>query len=291
MRRTVILALITIAVCCLPAVWRQGVAAPESGAAQGVGCTPSGRDPRTVAVIVLYAGHTFPIRAPGVSDPAPGTSVLWLRQALRGAGFMVMMPEMPWTVSHPYDRSLGETLDDIAAIAATLKARGAAKVFVVGHSLGGGVALAFGARRGHVAGVAALAGGPNPSSRQQRTARRASVAKARAMVQAGHGDQEAEFVDVNGPHSDLVRTTAADYLSFFSPHSALSVRRNLARWPTSLPLLWIDGTDETRLPARVKMVRRHLPANGLSRYLTVNATHTSVADASTSDVVAWLRCF
>lgn len=266
----------------------------QSALAETVGCTPSGRDPRTVGVVVLYAGHAFEeTSGAGVSRhvPPPGTTIFGLVRVLEGAGFKVIVPDMPWTLAHPYDRTLTQSLDEIEAAVAELKARGAAVVVVTGHSFGGGIAVEFGARRKGVAGVVALVAGVDPSRGQQKALRANSVAKARRMVAAGQGNDSARFVDVVslGIEGD-VNTTAADYLSFFDPDSGMSLHRALTDWPAELPLLWIDGSTEAGLPARVRMLRAQLPQQPPSRYLTVSAPHTEVGDVAAPLVTAWIRC-
>src|SRR5262249_10027813 len=68
-----------------------------------IDCTPSGRDPRRVGVVVIHAAHTFG----RTQDDAKGQrvrSIEVLAAKLRRAGFQVVAPEMPWTLAHPYDR-------------------------------------------------------------------------------------------------------------------------------------------------------------------------------------------
>jgi hypothetical protein len=117
-----------------------------------------------------------------------------------------------------------------------------------------------------------------------------SVAKAEAMVAAGHADTIGSFEGFDEGSSGVVHTTAAHYLSFFSPDSRTSLHRNLAAWPPGLPLLWIDGSEEAQRPARVRMVRSRLPHHPLTRYLVVPAWHNAVADFAADTVVAWIKC-
>src|SRR6516162_4905749 len=87
-----------------------------------------------------------------------------------------------------------------------------------GESPPGDSTLVFGARRSGLAGVIALA----PNGAPERLVGllpqiSESVARARAMVAEGRGDERASFTDLNirGPFS--IETTPAIYLSFFDP--------------------------------------------------------------------------
>ena len=70
-----------------------------------------------------------------------------------------------------------------------------------------------------------------------------SVARARAMVAEGRGDERASFTDLNirGPFS--IETTAAIYLSFFDPTGPANILDNTTRLRE--PLLWVAGTEDS----------------------------------------------
>jgi pimeloyl-ACP methyl ester carboxylesterase len=202
----------------------------------------------------------------------------------------VVLPEMPWSLAHPYDRSFEEALDAVTAALAQLRAQGAEQVVVAGHSLGGAAVIGYGALRGGVDGIVALAASPDPASPVQRRDRADRVAKAEAMLAAGHANEIAAFKDINMQYQGFVRTTPAHYLSFYSPDGKMSLHRNLAAWPPGLPLLWIDGSDEVRNPGREHMVRSRLRPESLTRCLVVSAGHPAVADAAANTVIAWIGC-
>ncbi len=289
--RWLLLGLLVVAGCSGASHWETTASRQRTGGTDQLACTPRGRDPHRVGVVVLRAAHTFEMEGDRPHGESPRMlSIFRLTDALEGAGFQVVVPEMPWSAEHPYDRSFKEVLDSIAAAVATLKVQGAERVVVVGHSFGGGVVIGFGALRGGVDGIVALAAGPDPGAPIQRRERADSVAKAEAMLAAGQANDIAAFKDINGPYGGIVRTTPAHYLSFFSPEGEMSLHRNLADWPPGLPLLWIDGSDEARQPGRERMVRSRLRPEPLTRYLVVSAGHTGVADTAADLVVAWIKC-
>jgi predicted alpha/beta hydrolase family esterase len=270
-----------------PASDAPGLARP--GHAEQIDCTPSGREPRNIGVVVIHAGHTFdPVQMP--ARRPSNRSIDILEGRLRGAGFQVIRPEMPWTVAHPYDRSFEDALSEIAAAVEHLRTQGVDRVVIVGHSFGGGAVIAFGAVRGGIDGVAALAAGPDPAAPVEMERRADSIARAEAMMAAGRADTIGSFEDFNGPYSGVVHSTAAHYLSFFSPVGHMSLHRNLAAWPRGVPLLWVDGYEEAERPARGRMIRRDLPDGPLTGYIVVPAWHTAVADFAADTVVAWIKC-
>jgi pimeloyl-ACP methyl ester carboxylesterase len=288
--RLLLLVCLVAAGCRGTSQWATSVPQQRTGGTDQLACTPSGRDPHRVGVVVLPAGHTFNLIDTRHGGSSPGESIARLADVLERAGFRVVLPEMPWSMTHPYDRSFEEALDAVAGADANLRAQGAERVVVVGHSLGGAAAIGFGAVRGGVDGIVALAASPDPGSLVQERDRADSVAKAEAMVAAGQANEMAAFKDINMQYQGVVRTTAAHYLSFYSPEGKMSLHRNLADWPPGLPLLWIDGSDEARRQGRERMVRSRLRPEPLTRYLVVSAGHAGVADAAADLVVAWIGC-
>ena len=72
-------------------------------------------------------------------------------------GYLAERPEMCWSCTRIYDRPYIDCLRDIDAAIERLKSRGATAFVVVGMSLGGNAALAYGARRKGLKGIVAIA--------------------------------------------------------------------------------------------------------------------------------------
>ena len=69
-------------------------------------------------------------------------SISHLSGKLESAGFLVEMPSStPWSPNRIYDRTYLETLKELDAAVDKLKAAGATRVVVGGHSIGANVAL------------------------------------------------------------------------------------------------------------------------------------------------------
>jgi dienelactone hydrolase len=78
-------------------------------------------------------------------------------------------PTMCWSRERIYDKPYPDCLAEIDAAAAQLRARRATAIAIVGMSLGGNAALAYGARHSELAAVVALA----PAHNIEALARRA----------------------------------------------------------------------------------------------------------------------
>jgi dienelactone hydrolase len=202
--------------------------------------------------------------------PAQMTSVA---AALSAAGASAVAPQMSWGNGY---RTYSETLDEVAGHVASLRSQGATRIALVGQSLGANVALGYGAQRGGVAAIVAMAPGHQPERFIYKT--RASLARARQAVAAGHGDEVGTYLDINQGQEFEVRTTAAAYVSFFDPVGLAVMGRN-AEQLRGAKLLWIVGAED----ANAQSV-----AHG-GKVVSVPGGHFETPRLSAEQVVSWLE--
>src|SRR4051812_20509902 len=91
---------------------------------------------------------------------SPTKHVASFASALEQKGYLVSNLEMPWSGNRHYDASVEAADKEVAAALDAMRAKGAKKVFVAGHSQGGLYALHYGAQH-PVDGVIAIAPGGN----------------------------------------------------------------------------------------------------------------------------------
>jgi len=261
----------------------------QSVAPDQLSCTPSGGDPGQLGIVLLHAKSTFSVSGHG-RMPAYDATIAPLASALRAAGFRVAVPEMPWSRDHVYDRTFAQALDEIAGAAAKLRAEGAQRIVVGGHSMGGMAAIGYAALKGGVAGVVAIAPAHDPASSVFKQRLGASVASARDMAAAGKGDVQATFGDYNMGQVGEITATAADYLSFFDPAGDVPMPRNTARFPGPIPLLWIVAADDPLSRLGPDYAFAKAPPDPLSRYITISGGHVNAPAEAATIVVNWLKC-
>ena len=258
-------------------------------------CAPSGQDPGRLGVVLLHGKQTFALGPSGSrgggAPPSPASFLTALISAIKDAGFRVNAPEMPWTLTHAYDHSFEQAIDRIADAAKELRAHGTERIVVGGQSLGASAALGYAVLRDEVAGVIVLSPGQFPDLRGSQERLEASIAKARAMVAAGKGNESATFEDLNLGRTGSVRTTAANYLSYWNPDGHAVIARNVATLPPGTPLLWVFGEDDP-LTQRLGQGYAYAkaPPHPLNRYLVVSGGHMEAPTAAAPAVVAWLKC-
>ena len=237
--------------------------------------------PLLSAAVVLGAmapASAFDLRGAGVvliHGKAGGQGPLQpLAQALKARGATVVLPRMSWTSGYrTYDQTLGE----VQAAVSRLKAGGASRIVLAGHSLGANISMGYAARVGGVDAVVALAPGHRPDFIASQTGE--SLAQARAMVAAGQGAQKAKFLDFNQGRTFPITTTAEAYLNFFDPSgpAARAAQASGVRVPT----LWVIGTGD-----RPAMNDR---AAYSGTRLVVEADHQTTPRVAAAEVIDWLQ--
>ena len=72
----------------------------------------------------------------------PDKGIQPIELELRGAGFRVVSPEMPWSDRRAYDASFDDVMAQLDGEVAKLRAAGARKIVIGGQSFGANIALA-----------------------------------------------------------------------------------------------------------------------------------------------------
>jgi pimeloyl-ACP methyl ester carboxylesterase len=217
---------------------------------------------------------------------APNKFVDVLASGLEEKGLLVANLEMPWSKRREFDVPT-ETADaEILAALAGLKAKGAQKLFVAGHSHGGMFAVHFGATH-PVDGIIAIAPGGSTGAPVFLDSMRASLAEARRLVAEGRGKEKAALMDYEGSKGHYaVNTTPENFLSWYDPAGAMNM--TLAAPGLKAPILWMvaardyPGLRKGNLPAF-----RNFPAHPLNRLKEPDSDHLNAPAASLDEIVSW----
>jgi dienelactone hydrolase len=150
---------------------------------------------------------------------------------MRGAGAIVLTPEMLWSRYRIYAKSYDDSMQEIDAALLQLKKEGAEIIFVGGQSMGANAALGYAASGRYSDGLILFAPGHVPSMPGFAARVADSVEKAKRMVNDGRGDDKANFGDINQGSRSTVLTTANIYLSWFDPKGPAVMPTNASKVP------------------------------------------------------------
>lgn len=230
-----------------------------------------------IGVVIMHGKGGTPTRH--VSD---------LASALETKGYLVANLDMPWSAKREYDASVNVAEAEVEAALATLRSKGASRVFVAGHSQGGLFALYF-ANKHVVDGIIAMAPGGNVSSPIFQEKLGAAVAEARKMIADGKGNEKARFSDYEGSKGVTpVTTTAALYIDWFDPNGAMNQVTATKNVNPRIPVLFIAPKADHPGLIRIKQeMFNALPANPLTVLYEPDATHVGAPSASIAEIIRW----
>ena len=220
---------------------------------------------------------------------APTKLVAGLARWLSERGYRVANLEMAWSGQRNYDAPVQAAVDEVDAAMASLRAQGAGRVFVCGHSLGGLFGLYYAGQR-RFDGLIAIAPGGDMSTPFIRGKLGPSVSRARDLVAEGKGSERGSFDDFeNAKGLYAIPTTAANYLTWFDPAGAMNQEAAVASVNAAIPVLYIVPTGDYPGLLRVKDLHfSRLPRHPLTRLHEPAATHTTAPWESREEIARWI---
>jgi pimeloyl-ACP methyl ester carboxylesterase len=208
--------------------------------------------------------------------------------SLEDEGALVAKPEMPWSYERRYAATYEQAMVEIDAAVAGLKARGAKRIVVIGHSLGANAAIGYAARHPDLAAVVALAPGHLPEADGMRSFVSDAVARAKALIAAGQGDVPQTFPDMAQGIPLIAHATPRVYLSMFDPDGPAVIPKNAAAMGP-VPLLWVVGKLDPVDSRGPEYAFNAAAKNPKSKYIEVFAGHLTTPLVARRQVVDWIN--
>jgi pimeloyl-ACP methyl ester carboxylesterase len=259
----------------------------------------------TVAVLAAVS------LASGIADAAAGTGlqgfgVVYLHgkgawpgalnggilSSLEDEGALIAEPEMPWSFHRRYAATFEQAMVEIDSAVAGLKAKGASRIVIIGHSLGANAAIGYAARHPDLAGVVALAPGHLPESEEMRSYVGEAIARAKQLIAAGQGDVPQSFPDLVQGIPLTTTATPYVYLSMFDPDGPAVIPKNAAAIGAAarpVPLLWVVGKLDPIDRRGPEYAFNAGAKNPKSKYIEIFAGHLTTPLAARKQVVEWIN--
>lgn len=220
----------------------------------------------------------------------PSGYTLPLAKHLENAGYLVVSPEMPWSMARQYDAGIAGMMADIDGAMQSLKAKGATKICLAGHSMGGAGALYYAGHR-PIDCLIILAPGHNPEGRVMRGLTEKDLATAKDMVAKGEAEASAWFEDYNvGNRSKKIRMAAKTYIEYFDGDGPMNMANNASHVLPGTHVLWIVGAEEADGPKRLGGAAfKALPAELNKKFVEVPGGHLATPEKAMEITAAWIR--
>lgn len=219
---------------------------------------------------------------------SPARLVNTLAEGLESKGYLVANVEMPWSGKRNYDVDVTRADQELGAVLAELRNKGAVKLFAAGHSQGAVYALHY-ASKHPIDGLVIIAPGGSVATAFYQGKVGPSVSRARSLIAAGKGDERGEFEDFEGAKGNwTVRTTAAIYFSWFDPDGAMNQDKTSRALPKSLPVLHVAPRSDYPALLRSKQeMFDALPAHPQKRLYEPSADHRGAPAAAVEEIIRW----
>jgi pimeloyl-ACP methyl ester carboxylesterase len=222
----------------------------------------------------------------------PGALNGGILSSLKDEGALIATPEMPWSFHRRYAATYDQAMTEIDDAIAGLKAKGAARIVIIGHSLGANAAIGYAARHPDLAGVVALAPGHLPEAGNMRSFVADAVARAKTLVASGQGDVPQSFPDMAQGIPLTATATPIVYLSMFDPDGPAVIPKNAAAMGAAahpVPLLWVVGKLDPIDRRGPEYAFAAAAKNPKSKYIEVFAGHLTTPLVARNDVVEWIN--
>ena len=219
----------------------------------------------------------------------PSKGIDKLAMALDKDGFIVENLEMPWSGKRDYNATAETAEAEVVAALTSLRSKGAEKVFIAGHSFGGGFALYFGTK--HVVdGIIPIAPGGNAAMPIFQEKLGEYVEHARKLIADGKGSETTRLMDHEGKKGTYpIITTPASYLSWFDPEGVMNGWNAVKNMNPATPVLFIVPKHDYPPLLKIKQeLFDGLPENPHTRLYEPNSDHVGAIAASTDEIIQWI---
>jgi pimeloyl-ACP methyl ester carboxylesterase len=220
---------------------------------------------------------------------SPNKNVNSLASALERKGVAVANIEMPWSGRREYDVGVKQAEQEVLTTLQNLRDKGAKKLFVAGHSQGGGFAFHF-ATQHAVDGVVAIAPGGNVANDTFQEQLREPLTRARELIAQGKGSEKARLFDFEGSKGTFpVSTTPANYVEWFDADGAMNQMKSIRAMKT-VPVLYVAPTRDYAGLQRVKQQWfKALPADPRTKMIEPSASHMDAPGAAADEIYSWMK--
>lgn len=213
-----------------------------------------------------------------------------LNKILNEKGYLVDFHAYPWANERLYDEPIDIGVQELQAGIARLQARGATKIHMIGHSMGGNIAIYYATLHKDFDSLILLCPAHNTHFERIRKMCEWSIEQSKSSLANGL-DERLHLIDFNGGRVIVNAIRPSIYVSYFDSAGLCNMTTNAKVQGTQDPInvLCLCGElDPSSLDAKPN-IYDHMSLTDHSQFITLpGETHQSVCQVSTDRILEWV---
>jgi pimeloyl-ACP methyl ester carboxylesterase len=220
----------------------------------------------------------------------PACSLIPVHAEMQKQGYLVDFAEHPCALNRVFKTTYESNIESVRAGVERLKAQGATRIHLVGHSIGANLALYYATLYNNFASLVLLAPAHNTHFAKFIQWSNWSREKARKLVEEGRGNELNDFVDINMTDAYIVQGTAVGYLSYYDPQGNSVMPKNARKILQPVNVYVGSGSADTTQMDVKKFVYDPIPnKTAASKFVQTGDTHLGVCLNLMPDWLAWTQ--
>lgn len=220
----------------------------------------------------------------------PRCSLHQLNNTLNEKGYLVDFHAYPWANERLYDEPIENGVDEIKAGIARLQSRGATKIHLIGHSMGGNIAIYYASLYKDFDSLILLCPAHNTHIERIRKMCEWSIDQAKSSLLGGQ-DNPLHLIDFNGGKAIVSAVRPSIYISYFDSDGLCNMTTNAKVQGTQDPInvLCLCGELDPTTPDAKPNIYDYMNLTDHSQFVTLTGeTHQSVCQVSTDRILDWI---
>ena len=213
-----------------------------------------------------------------------------LNKILNEKGYLVDFHAYPWANERLYDEPIEIGVQEMQAGIARLRARGATKIHIIGHSMGGNIAIDYASLYTDFDSLILLCPAHNTHIERIRKMCEWSIEQAKSSLENGQ-DNPLHLIDFAGGRAIVNSIRPSIYISYFDSAGLCNMTTNAKTQGTQDPInvLCVCGELDPTTPGVEPDIYNHMSLTGHSQFITLpGETHQSVCQVSTDRILDWV---
>ena len=194
----------------------------------------------------------------------------------------------PWEWNNLYFDTFESSFDQIVEARNRLLTKGATRIHLVGHSLGGNAVIHYASRSTAYSTLMLLAPAHNTEIPFINWLTNWSISEARRAIKSGQGDREMPLIDFNVDRVYTYNITPHRYINFFSKEGPANMTESALKITNRPHVYCIVPTEDSTQNTTVDYVWNRLQVSEQSVMVRPADTHNGAARNYHDDLVKWV---